>query len=95
LRALEVGSRAAELSGEEKTADLLRQADLVDWLRSELGQIPEETRAQPVISSLDTTLAAVAESMDVPADETFGEQRVLAIKDVTAKFTAEIAAKQP
>jgi hypothetical protein len=95
LRALEVGSRAAELSGEEKTADLLRQAELVEWLRSELGQIPEETRGQPVVSSLDATLAAVAGSMDVPAGETFGEQRVLAIKNVTGQFTAEIASKQP
>lgn len=95
LRALEAGSRAAELSGEEKTAELLRQAELVAWLRAELQQLPEETRQQPVIAATDGTLSAVAASMEVPADQPFGPERVLAIKETTGKFTAEMAARDP
>jgi hypothetical protein len=95
LRALEAGSRAAELSGEEKTADLLRQAELVAWLRAELQQLPEATRQQPVIAATDGTLASVIESMEVPADQPFGMERVLAIKETTGKFTAEMAARDP
>jgi hypothetical protein len=95
LRALEAGSRAAELSGEEKTAELLRQAELVAWLRAELQQLPEETRQQAVIAATDGTLAAVIESMQVPADQPFGPERVLAIKETIGKFTAEMAARDP
>lgn len=95
LRALEVGSRAAESSGEEKTADLLRQAELLAWLRSELRQLPEATREQPVIAATDGTLSAVVASMEVPADQPFGTERVLAIKETTGKFTAEMAARDP
>ena len=95
LRALEVGSRAAELNGEEKTAELLRQAELVGWLRTELEQLPGETREQPVIAATDGTLAAVVAAMEVPADQSFGAEQVLAIKETTGKFTAEMAAKDP
>ena len=95
LRALEVGSRAAQLNGEEKTAELLRQPELVGWLRGSLEELPEETRGQDVVSGMDNVLAAVLESMEVPEGETFGEERVAAIGTATGKFTAEMAAKDP
>ena len=94
LRALEVGSRAAQLNGEEKTAELLRQPELVGWLRGSLEELPEETRGQDVVSGMDGVLAAVLESMEVPEGEVFGEERVAAIGTVTGKFTAEIATKE-
>lgn len=95
LRALEVGSRAAELSGEEAAAGLLRQADLVGWLRSELQQLPENARGGPVVTRTDTTLAAIGEKMNVPAGETFGAERVLAIRQTTGQFVADMSAKDP
>ena len=95
LRALEVGSRAAELSGEEAAAGLLRQPDLVGWLRSELQQLPENARGGPVVTRADLTLAAVEETMKTPEGENSGAERVLAIKQTTAQFVADMSAKDP
>lgn len=95
LRALEVGSRAAEMNGEGKMAGLLRQAELVGWIRGQLAQLPEETRNQPVVAGADATLAAVVAAMDAPPDGDFGAERVIAIKEATGKFTAEMAAREP
>lgn len=95
LRALEVGSRAAEMNGEEKTAGLLRQAGLVGWIREQLGRLPDDAKNQPVVSGTDATLAAVVAAMDAPPDGHFGPERVAAIKEATGKFTAEMAAREP
>lgn len=94
LRALEVGSRAAELSGEERSAGLLRQKELVGYLRARLEAMPDDARNEPSVQRADATLAAVQEQMTVPAAETFGPERVLAIKQSTGTFIAEISAKE-
>lgn len=94
LRALEVGSRAAELGGEESSADLLRQKELIGYLRSELQAMPVETREEPAVQRTDSALAAVGEQMSVPTGETFAPERVLAIKQNTGTFIAEISAKE-
>lgn len=95
LRALEVGSRAAELNDEEASGGLLRQPELVGWLRSELQQLPQNSRGGPAVDRTDATLAAVEKSMEVPAGEDFGKARVLAIKQTTGQFLAEMSAKDP
>lgn len=95
LRALEVGSRAAEMNGEERTAGLLHQAGLVGWIREQLGRLPDDARNQPVVAGTDATLAAVVAAMDVPPDGDFGAERVAAIKEATGKFNAEMAAREP
>jgi len=95
LRALEVGSRAAELSGEEMAAGLLRQPELTGWLRSELQRLPEKARGGPVVTRTDMTLAAVEETMKVPAGEDFGDERVRAINQTTGQFVADMSAKDP
>lgn len=94
MRALEVGSRAAELSGEESSAGLLRQKELVVYLRSELEAMPAEMRDEAAVQRADSTLAAVEEQMSVPDGEAFTSERVLAIKQNTGTFIAEISAKE-
>ncbi len=93
LRALEVGSRAAELSGEKAAAGLLRQAALVGWLRSELQGLPEKARGGPVVTRTDMTLAAVEETMETPTGGDFGPEQVLAVKQTTGQFVADMSAK--
>ena len=95
LRALEVGSRAAEMTGEEDAAGLLRQPALVGWLRSELQQLPENARGGPDLTKTDMTLMAVEETMDVPDGEDFGSKQVSVIREATAQFLAEMSAKEP
>ena len=95
LRALEVGSRAAELSGEDKAAGLLHQAALVAWLRGELQLLPEKVRSDAAVIQTDLTLASLEETMQGETAAEFGEKRVLAVKETTAQFIAAMAAKEP
>jgi len=95
LRALEVGSRAAELSGEKKAAGLLHQADLVGWLRGELQLLPEKSRSDTSVIQTDLTLASLAETMKGENSAEFGAKRVLAVKETTGQFIAGMAAKEP
>jgi hypothetical protein len=95
LRALEVGSRAAELSGEEKSAGLLRQAELVGWLREELQVLPEKSRSDASVIQTDQALASLEQTMQGMEPAEFGEKRVLAVKETTTQFIAAMAAKEP
>jgi hypothetical protein len=95
LRALEVGSRAAELSGEEKAAGLLHQAVLVGWLRGELQLLPEKSRRDAAVLQTDLALASLEETMQGEASAEFGQQRVRAVKETAAQFIAAMAAKEP
>jgi hypothetical protein len=94
LRALEVGSRAAELSGEETSADLLRQTELIAFLRSEVQGSADKARDEAVVQRTETTLAAVEEQITVPEAEKLSPERVLAIKQTAGTFVADMAAKE-
>lgn len=93
LRALEVGSRAAELSGEESSAGLLRQKELVGYLRTKLQGVDGQARDEALLQRTEVTLAAVEEQMTLPDGENFGAERVLAIKGTTGTFVVDMAAK--
>ena len=95
LRALEVGSRVAELSGEEKSANLLRQAALIGWLRGELQALPEKSLSYPSVIQTDLALASLEQTMQGMEPAEFSEKRVLAVKETTAQFIAAMAAKEP
>lgn len=95
LRALEVGSRAAQMSGEEASVSLLRQPELVGWLRSEMQRLPETSRGGTVVTRTDMTLAAVEDNMTVPADGEFDAARVESIHKTTAQFIADMSAREP
>ena len=94
LRALEVGSRAAELNGEETSADLLRQRELIAFLRSEVQGSADKARDEAVVQRTETTLVAVEEQMTVPEEEKLSPERVLAIKQTAGTFVADMAAKE-
>jgi hypothetical protein len=90
VRALEAGSRAAELSGEPSTAELLIQPDLVAWLRSEIGRLPEKARGGPVVTRTDMTLAVIEQNMRNADDSV-----ATAINQSTAQLVADMGAKDP
>ncbi len=94
VRALQVGSRAAEMSSEPDTAALLRQPDLVAWLRSELGALPEKARGGPVVTRTDMTLAVVEENMRAK-DGTIDASRVEAVNRSTAQLITDMGVREP
>ena len=95
LRTLEVGSRAALLSGETAPAGLLAQPALAAFLRSELQKLPDKALGDPVTGRVETTLAEVREQMTVPDATPPGKERLEAIHAATAALVAELSAKQP
>jgi len=95
LRALQVGGRAAELSGEERSAELLTQADLLAGLRANLDALPETARTGPVIAQVSTVLASVAETMAATTDGKLTPEKVAAIKQQTDEFISQMGVTQP
>ena len=93
VRALDVGSRAAELSGEPATAGLLRQPALLAWLRAEIAGTPDTSRGAPSVTRTATTLAILEEQMSGGDD--IDEPRVRAIHASAAGFINDIGAKNP
>jgi hypothetical protein len=95
LRALQVGSRAAELSGEDRTAELLAQTELVARLRADLEALPETARTGPVIAQVSTALASVGEAMAGTTEGKLPPEKVAAIKKQTEEFIVQMGANQP
>lgn len=95
IRALQAGSQAAVLAGEEPAFALLRQPLLVAMLREDLRRLPDKARGGPVITRTDMTLAAVEEMMTPPGSEPFGEPRVTSIRDTTSQLVSDMISKEP
>ena len=93
LRALQVGSRAAEMSGEPKADEILSQELLVSSLRGELDTLPETARNAPAVEMVRTTLARVEEQMKPEAETGMEAARSVRVGKITAEFVAA-AAKQ-
>lgn len=90
VRALQVGGRAAELSGEPGAGELLVQPDLLAYLREDLGKLPDKTRDTPACAAVVAVLAALEEEMKAaPADG-----RAVRIGKTAGEFVAAVSAKQ-
>lgn len=94
LRALQVGSRAAELSGEAQAAELLRQNELVSYLRSELQRLPDKSRTGTVVSETDAVLASVAGQMNTPDAKGPSMENVVIIGEKTGRIIADMSARK-
>lgn len=95
VRALQVGSRAALLNGEEQSLRLLCQPGLVAMLREDLRKLPDKARGGPVITRTDMTLAAVEDMMAPAKDKPFGVENVRSIQDTTSQLVSDMNSKQP
>jgi len=96
IRALQVGSRAAELSGEPAADGLLGQPALLAYLRSELDTLPEKTRNTPAVGQVQGVLGALHDQMDSAPSETAenGAARAQLINKTAGEFIAAISAKE-
>lgn len=93
LRALQVGSRAAEMSGEPKADEVLSQEFLVAGLCEDLDTLPETARNAPAVESVRTALASVEEQMKPGAAEGGAAPRAARVGKIAADFVTA-AAKQ-
>ena len=93
LRSLQVGSRAAELSGEPSGAALLAQKELVAFLHGQLQELPEKARTGPVVTRVGETFGAVEESMTVEEGNVPDLERAQAIHTACAQLVAQLGAK--
>jgi len=94
LRALQVGSRAAEMSGEAKADELLSQAALVGYLREDLETLPETARNAPAVDHVRKTLARVEKEIETENGDSGKSARATRIGTVAAEFVASAASKQ-
>jgi hypothetical protein len=94
LRALQVGSRAAELAEEESCTMLLRQPDLVAYLRLRLDELPEKARGGPVVTRVGQALETVREAMTVESGGVFDAARAGLIHRETAQLVEQLGARE-
>lgn len=94
LRALQVGSRAAEMSGEPKADELLSQAELVAYLREDLDTLPETARNAPSVDNVRGTLARVENEMKTGEGEGQESTRAERVGKIAAEFVTSSSAKQ-
>lgn len=95
IRALQVGSRAAELSGEAASDELLGQPALLDYLRSELDKLPEKTRNTSAVAQLHGVLGALRDQMQTRSDAVENPAtRAQRLNKTAGEFIAAIATRE-
>ena len=94
IRALQVGSRAAELSGEAKADETLSQSALLVYLRGDLDKLPEKSRNAPAVERVRGVLSLLEEQMNAAPAESGGTTRAALLGKTSADFVSSAAAKQ-
>jgi len=92
IRSLQVGSRSAELSGEEAARELLRQSSLVAYLNGELEHLPEKISSTAAAVDTRAMLAALVQTMKTE-DQPLAGTQAAEINGTTSRFIALISAK--
>ena len=94
IRALQVGSRAAELSGEKNADETLSQSALLVYLREDLDKLPEKSRNAPAVEQVRGVLSILEEQTKAPATGDDITGRAARLGKISADFVASAAAKQ-
>ncbi|MBJ7258856.1 MAG: hypothetical protein JHD33_04880 [Chthoniobacterales bacterium] len=94
LRALEVGSRAAELSGEAEADEILSQSALLAYLREDLEKLPEKSRNESAVEGVRAALSLLEERMKKDTAEGDGPARPARIGKIAADYVAAAATRQ-
>jgi hypothetical protein len=94
LRALQVGGRAAELSGDPACAALLGQPELVAYLHERIKEnAPEKEPAGPVVGSVGQSFDQVRAAMTVDQAAPPGLEQAKQINEVCAQIVAQMGSK--
>jgi hypothetical protein len=94
LRALQVGGRAAELSGDPACAALLGQPELVAYLHERIKEnASEKEPAGPVVGSVGQSFDQVRAAMTVDQAAPPGLEQAKQINEVCAQIVAQMGSK--
>jgi hypothetical protein len=93
LRALQVGGRAAELSGDPAGAALLGQQELVAYLNERVQDVPEKATAGPVVASVSQAFGQVQSAMAADEGASPGLEQAKQISETCAQVVAQMGAK--
>lgn len=93
LRALQVGGRAAELSGDPACAALLGQQSLVAYLRERVIEVPAEGNAGPVVERVGRTFAQVLAAMTPGNNAAPDMEQSRQISEACGLLVAQLAEK--
>jgi hypothetical protein len=77
-----------------EVAKLLRQPNLVDYLRSKLSALPQRIRQDKLVVQVDSELQTVAKLVSFPADHVPSAEEVKSLNLAAAKLTKEISTGQ-
>ena len=94
IRAIQVGSRAAELSGEGKSEETLSQSELLAYLRDDLEKLPEKSRNAPVVGRVREVLSEMENQTKNAPDASDAADRAAAIGKTAADYVASAATKR-
>ena len=96
IRALQVGSRAADLSGEDEADETLSQSELLAYLRDDLEKLPDKSRNAPVVERVRGVLSRIEGQMKGASEDNDGgsDDRAAAIGKTAADYVTSAAAKQ-
>jgi len=93
LRALQVGGRAAELSGDPACAALLGQGPLVAYLHERVIEVPAEGNAGPVVEGVGRTFEQVRTAMSSGKQTAPDLEQARQISGACALLVAQLGAK--
>jgi hypothetical protein len=93
LRALQVGGRAAELSGDPACAALLGQRPLVAYLHERVVEVPAEGNAGSVVERVGQTFEQVRTAMTSEKETAPGLEQSRQISEACALLVAQMGEK--
>ena len=94
LRALQVGGRAAELSGDPACAALLGQPELVAYLHKRIKEnAPEKQPAGPVVEIVGQAFEQVQTAMTADKSASPGLEQAKKVNETCAQIVAQMGAK--
>lgn len=95
VRALQVGSRAAELYGEDAPVELLQQSALITYLQANLANFAGKSRDVPTIVRVDEALQSIVPMMKPAGGDMLPKEAAGAIHAKAAELVTAMSAKEP
>ncbi|MBV9008230.1 MAG: hypothetical protein JO354_03545 [Verrucomicrobia bacterium] len=93
IRGTQVVSGSVAANYDERTARLLRQPALVNFIHAKLNDISPELRNDPLVKSVNERLSTLEKLVALPAGKTPSPDDVKKVNDVTTELMQEIQHK--
>ncbi len=95
IRGTDVVSSVISKNYDAKLGQILRQPELLHFIRSKIGQISPEMQADPLVKSVDGQLLAIEQMVAKPFGEPLTAAEVTKLNQSVNKLLQEIQRKEP